>query len=67
MPPSLNFSQLDFVKPSSGFHPVTWERVIGDVDITMDLPSKKHHHHGVFRWMIIEAKGQPNELIPQDL
>ncbi len=24
---SLNFSQLDFVKPSSGFHPVTWERV----------------------------------------
>ncbi len=27
MPPSLNFSQLDFVKPSSGFHPVTWERV----------------------------------------
>jgi hypothetical protein len=28
MPPSLNFPQLDFVKPSSGFHPVTWERVI---------------------------------------
>ncbi len=27
MPPSLNFPQLDFVKPSSGFHPVTWERV----------------------------------------
>jgi hypothetical protein len=27
VPPSLNFSQLDFVKPSSGFHPVTWERV----------------------------------------
>ncbi len=27
MPPSLNFSQLDFVKPSSGFHPVTWECV----------------------------------------
>jgi hypothetical protein len=25
--PSLNFPQLDFVKPSSGFHPVTWERV----------------------------------------
>jgi len=25
--PSLNFQQLDFVKPSSGFHPVTWERV----------------------------------------
>jgi len=21
------FLQLDFVKPSSGFHPVTWERV----------------------------------------
>ncbi len=29
MPPSLNFPQLDFVKPSSGFHPVTWERIIG--------------------------------------
>jgi len=27
MPPSLNFPQLDFVKPSSWFHPVTWERV----------------------------------------
>jgi hypothetical protein len=27
MPPSLNFPQLDFVKPSSGFHPVTWVRV----------------------------------------
>jgi len=25
VPPSLNFPQLDFVKPSSGFHPVTWE------------------------------------------
>jgi hypothetical protein len=28
VPLSLNFPQLDFVKPSSGFHPVTWERVI---------------------------------------
>ncbi len=28
MPPSLNFPQLDFVEPSSGFHSVTWERVI---------------------------------------
>jgi hypothetical protein len=27
VPPSLNFPQLNFVKPSSGFHPVTWERV----------------------------------------
>ncbi len=27
MPPSFNFPQLDFVKPSSGFHPVTWERI----------------------------------------
>ncbi len=27
MPPSLNFPQVYFVKPSSGFHPVTWERV----------------------------------------
>ncbi len=31
MPLSLNFPQLDFVKPSSGFHPVTWERVIEGV------------------------------------
>jgi hypothetical protein len=23
VPPSLNFPQLDFVEPSSGFHPVT--------------------------------------------
>ncbi len=28
MLPSLNFPQLDFVKASSGFHAVTWERVI---------------------------------------
>jgi hypothetical protein len=27
VPPSLNFLQLDFVEPSSGFHLVTWERV----------------------------------------
>jgi len=27
VPPSLDFPQLDFVKPSSGFHPVTSERV----------------------------------------
>jgi hypothetical protein len=27
VPPSLNFPQLDFVKPLSGFHPVTWEHV----------------------------------------
>jgi hypothetical protein len=27
VPPNLNFLQLDFVKPPSGFHPVTWERV----------------------------------------
>jgi hypothetical protein len=27
VPPSLNFPQLDFVKPSNGFHPVTWECV----------------------------------------
>jgi hypothetical protein len=31
VPLSLNFSQLDFVKPSSGFHPVTWERVNAQV------------------------------------
>ncbi len=30
MPPSLNFPQLDFVEPSSGFHPVTWERVTNE-------------------------------------
>jgi hypothetical protein len=37
--PSLNFPQLDFVKPSSGFHPVTWEHVIipsrDDVEVIM--------------------------------
>jgi hypothetical protein len=27
VPPSLNFPQLDFEEPSSGFHPVTWERI----------------------------------------
>jgi hypothetical protein len=27
MRPSLNFPQLDFMRPLSGFHPVTWERV----------------------------------------
>jgi hypothetical protein len=27
VPPSLNYPQLDFVKPSSGFHPVTWEHL----------------------------------------
>jgi hypothetical protein len=27
VPPSFNFPQLDFVRPSNGFHPVTWERV----------------------------------------
>jgi hypothetical protein len=30
--PSLNFPQLDFVRPSSGFHPVTWERVNVNID-----------------------------------
>jgi len=32
VPPSLNFPQLDFVKPSSGFHPVTWERIRSILD-----------------------------------
>ncbi len=46
MPLSLNFPQLDFVKPSSGFHPVTWERVNCEVEIElkqkhMDKFSKK--------------------------
>ncbi len=27
VPLSLNFPQFDFVKPSSGFHPVTWEGI----------------------------------------
>jgi hypothetical protein len=30
VPPSLNFPQLDFMEPSSGFHPVTWERIKND-------------------------------------
>lgn len=40
---------------------------VGGVVTTMDFPSMKHHHHGVFKWMITEARGQPNELITQDL
>jgi hypothetical protein len=49
--PSLDFPQLDFVKPSSGFHPVTWERVIAllpqniradNVFCTYHLPCNAH-------------------------
>jgi len=40
---------------------------LSGVVTTMDFPSRKHHHHGVFRWMTTEARGQPNELITQDL
>jgi hypothetical protein len=32
--PSFNFPQLDFMKPSSGFHPMTWERVTGGLGET---------------------------------
>ncbi len=43
MPPSLNFSQLDFVRPSSGFHPVTWERIsLGDYVLWFLGPICKH-------------------------
>jgi hypothetical protein len=38
VPPSLNFSQLDFVEPSSGFHPVTWERVMAALLILLENP-----------------------------
>ncbi len=34
------FLQLDFVKPSSGFHPVTWERVNFD---------------GAYDWKVVNA------------
>lgn len=40
---------------------------VSDVVTTMDIQSRKHHHHGVFWWMITKARGQPNELITQDL
>ncbi len=40
MPPSLNFLQLDFVKPLSGFHPVTWERVSVCVCVCVDVVQK---------------------------
>jgi hypothetical protein len=40
VPPSLNFPQLDFVEPSSGFHPVTWERVIA----TSSAEENKGHY-----------------------
>jgi hypothetical protein len=44
--PSLNFPQLDFVRPSSGFHPVTWERVTSSPrDVanisTANIPSRE--------------------------
>jgi hypothetical protein len=42
VPPSLNFPQLNFVKPSSGFHPVTWERVIEDERSFGHLVKWKH-------------------------
>jgi len=38
--PSLNFPQFDFVKPSSGFHPVTWERVTSLVATRLELGPK---------------------------
>jgi hypothetical protein len=48
VPPSLNFPQLDFVKPSSGFHPVTWERVIRDslVVFCMELSNANEFRGG---------------------
>ncbi len=47
MPPSLNFPQLDFVKPSSGFHPVTWERVKITTFIDLSLEySHKFNFYG---------------------
>jgi len=39
--PSLNFPQFDFVKPSSGFHLVTWERVTISRDASR--PNREHH------------------------
>jgi hypothetical protein len=41
VPPSLNFPQLDFVKPSSGFHPVTWERVNKEELLDVHFMAKK--------------------------
>jgi len=34
VPPSLNFPQLDFVKPPCGFHPMTWERVSNETKVS---------------------------------
>jgi hypothetical protein len=38
-----------------------------DVTATMDFPSKKQHHRGIFKWMRIGAKRQLNEHIAKDL
>jgi hypothetical protein len=46
--PSFNFPQLDFVKPSNGFHPVTWERVNEAVNVNQllddlfQMPEEEH-------------------------
>ncbi len=47
------FPQLDFVKPSSGFHPVTWERVMQRVG------------EGVER--VYPSVGEDSILIPHDM
>jgi hypothetical protein len=49
VPPSLNFPQLDFVKPSSGFHPVTWERVTcGDINGKLKMSVVSHNDQHIF-------------------
>ncbi len=53
MPTSLNFSQFDFVEPSSGFHHVTWERVI----YNEELKQQKQPIGGAYsRMMIYQIK-----------
>jgi hypothetical protein len=60
MPPSLNFPQLDFVEPSTGFHPVTWERVIEHFSKWVKLIvllDKSHKTNHVFLQQVLNRFG----------
>ncbi len=55
------FPQLDFGKPSSGFHPVTWERVIGGVDVIM-ISDFYQSPHVKDSWIFQNIKNNVNAL-----
>jgi hypothetical protein len=55
VPPSLNFPQLDFVKPSSGFHPVIWERVMW-AQLSLGYMTKQiYDKHKAIWWERVKA------------